>query len=86
MSPATRVPRSTFPINGTLPAHSRNAPPNLFRSLIKPLDHPGAHLRYRTQVLASLARGIQPGDGLIEVHPHPAHQTSSPHQFNQRIP
>ena len=86
MSPATRVPRSTFPINGTLPAHSRNAPPNLLGSIIKPLDHPAAHFRCRTQILATLAGGVEPGNGLIEVDPDTAHQPGSPHQLNQRIP
>jgi hypothetical protein len=65
---------------------SRNAPANLFRSLIKPLDHPTAHLRSRAQILASLTRGIQSGDSLIEIYPDPAYQPSSPHQLNQRIP
>jgi hypothetical protein len=86
MSPATRVPRSTFPISGTLPVQSRNAPQNLFRRVIKSPDRPAAHLCRRTQVLASLTRGIQPGDGLIEIHAYPAHQPSGPHQLNQRIP
>jgi hypothetical protein len=79
MSPATRVPRSTFPINGTLPIRSRNAPPNLFRRIIQTPDHSAAHFRCRTQVLASLIRGIQPSNSLIEIHPDPAHQPSSPH-------
>lgn len=82
MSPATRLPRSTFPINGPFPAHSRNAPPNLLCRFIKPPDHPVTHLRRWTKVLASLTRGIQPGDDLIQVDPDPAHQPSSPHQLN----
>jgi len=86
MSPATRVPRSTFPINGTLLAQSRNALPNLFRRVIKSPDHPTAHVHRRAQILGALTCGIQPCDGLIEVDPDPAHQPSSPHQLNQRIP
>jgi hypothetical protein len=58
----------------------------VFRRIIKPPDHAAAHFHNRTQILATLAGGIESGNGLIEIHPDPAHQPSSPHQLNQRIP